>query len=243
MALTAADAYRRAIERFLGKLSGSQTVGQMEKKVSEQHRLALKRANFDVDLTFNEAAGVLAISTGQLDLLLQQYPPDQPVFEVKGVRKRTTTLTKLMAWAYQLKAKGHWKPLTERGTSPDTLLTAKLPFLLVKSPGAKQVIVEPLGDQEITPEFQRAMQGLGLAHGYKVTFMTFAEAFARPWLRPDVKRQWVDAFHDATLAQADRLRAMAHQFDSVRAQVKSQALEERLAVGAKKSPSVKAGRL
>ncbi|KAG1311283.1 hypothetical protein G6F63_016329 [Rhizopus arrhizus] len=65
MALTAADAYRRAIDRFLGKLSGSESVGQMEKKVADHLRLAKQRPTVDVELSFNEAAGVLAISTAQ----------------------------------------------------------------------------------------------------------------------------------------------------------------------------------
>lgn len=75
MALTAADAYRRAVDRFLGKLSGSENVGQMEKKIADHLRLAKLRPKVDVELSFNEAAGVLAISTAQLQRLLKEHPP------------------------------------------------------------------------------------------------------------------------------------------------------------------------
>lgn len=74
MALTAADAYRRAIDRFLGKLSGCESVGQMEKKIADHLRLAKQRPKADVPLSFNEAAGVLAISTAQLQHLLKEHP-------------------------------------------------------------------------------------------------------------------------------------------------------------------------
>lgn len=228
MALTAADAYRRAIDRFLGKLSGSETVGQMEKKVADHLRLAKLRPTVDVELSFNEAAGVLAISTAQLQHLLKKHSPTGTLLTVKGTRKRSTTLVPLMAWAAELKAKGLWKPLSERGVAMDTLLTAELPFLVAKGPKAKQLFLEPLTDQPITDALIRQLQALGAQIGLGIRVCTLTEAFAHPWQNPDVKRQWVDAFNEAAQAQARRLRDLAHQLDASRARVIEQALDERL---------------
>ncbi|WP_075677503.1 hypothetical protein [Stenotrophomonas sp. TD3] len=228
MALTAADAYRRAIDRFLGKLSGSETVGQMEKKVADHLRLAKLRPTVDVELSFNEAAGVLAISTAQLHHLLKEHAPSGTLFMVKGARKRSTTLTLLMAWAAELNAKGLWKPLSERGLTINTLLTAELPFLVAKGPKAKQFFLEPLTDQPITDAVIRQLQAFGAQIGLGIRVCTLTEAFAQPWQNPDVKRQWVDAFNNAAQAQASRLRDLAQQLDASRARVIEQALDERL---------------
>ncbi|HIE0523672.1 TPA: hypothetical protein ACXJLS_000258 [Stenotrophomonas maltophilia] len=228
MALTAADAYRRAVDRFLGKLSGSENVGQMEKKVAEHLRLAKLRPKVDVELSFNEAAGVLAISTAQLQHLLKEHTPAGTLFTVKGTRKRSTTLVPLMAWAAELRAKGLWKPLSERGVAIDTLLTAELPFLVVKGLGAKQFFLEPLTDQPISPASIRELQAFGAQRGLRIRICTLTEAFAQPWRNPDVKRQWVDAFNNAARAQASRLRNLAQQLDASRARVIEQALDERL---------------
>lgn len=237
MALTAADAYRRAIDRFLGKLSGAETVGQMEKKVADHLRLAKQRPKVDVELSFNEAAGVLAISTAQLEHLLEKHPPSGALFTVKGTRKRTTTLIPLMAWAAELKAEGLWKPLSERGVAIDTLLTAELPFLVVKGPGAKQFFLEPLNDQPITEAAIRQLQAFGAQIGLGIRVCTLTEAFAQPWQDPDIKRQWVDAFNNAAQAQASRLRDLAHQLDAARAKVNEQSLDERLSHAAQHAPS------
>lgn len=228
MALTAADAYRRAVDRFLGKLSGSENVGQMEKKVADHLRLAKLRPKVDVELSFNEAAGVLAISTAQLQHLLKEPPPTGTLFTVKGARKRSTTLSLLMAWAAELKAKGLWKPLSERGVAIDTLLTAELPFLVVKGLGAKQFFLEPLTDQPISAASIQELQAFGAQRGLRIRICTLTEAFAQPWQSSDVKRQWVDAFNNAALAQASRLRNLAQQLDASRASVNEQALDERL---------------
>lgn len=237
MALTAADAYRRAIDRFLGKLSGAETVGQMEKKVADHLSLAKQRPKVDVELSFNEAAGVLAISTAQLEHLLEKHPPSGALFTVKGARKRTTTLIPLMAWAAELKAEGLWKPLSERGVAIDTLLTAELPFLVVKGPGAKQFFLEPLNDQPITEAAIRQLQAFGAQIGLGIRVCTLTEAFAQPWQDPDIKRQWVDAFNNAAQAQASRLRDLAHQLDAARAKVNEQSLDERLSHAAQHAPS------
>lgn len=243
MALSAADAYRRAAERFLGKLSGTQTVGGMERAVKEQRRHGLRRPILDLELTFNEAAGVLAISTGQLETLLQQHPPKDHLFEVKGTRKRATTLSRLMDWADWLRGEGYWKPLTERGTSPDTLLTAKLPFLLVKSSGAQRVIVEPLSGKDISDALLQQIQELGRANNCKVIFRTFADAFAMPWLRPDIKRAWADTFFRMAKAQAAYLRDLAQRLETTRAQVSRQVLDEHLQPAPRKTPHQGARRL
>ena len=243
MALTAADAYRRAIDRFLGKLSGSETVGQMEKKVADHLSLAKQRPKVDVELSFNEAAGVLAISTAQLEHLLEEHPPSETLFTVKGARKRSTTLIPLMAWAAELKAKGLWKPLSERGVAIDTLLTAELPFLVAKGPGAKQFFLEPLNDQPITEAQIRQLQASGAQIGLRIRVCTLIEAFAQPWQNLDVKRQWVDAFNYAAQAQASRLRNLAHQLDAARAKVNEQALGERLNHAAQYTPSPKKERV
>lgn len=237
MALTAADAYRRAIDRFLGKLSGAETVGQMEKKVADHLSLAKQRPKVDVELSFNEAAGVLAISTAQLEHLLEKHPPSGALFTVKGTRKRTTTLIPLMAWAAELKAEGLWKPLSERGVAIDTLLTAELPFLVIKGPGAKQFFLEPLNDQPITEAAIRQLQAFGAQIGLGIRVCTLTEAFAQPWQDPDIKRQWVDAFNNAAQAQASRLRDLAHQLDAARAKVNEQSLDERLSHAAQHAPS------
>jgi hypothetical protein len=55
--------------------SGSENVGQMEKKIADHLRLAKQRPKVDVALSFNEAAGVLAISTAQLQHLLKEHSP------------------------------------------------------------------------------------------------------------------------------------------------------------------------
>ena len=243
MALTAADAHRRAIDRFLGKLSGSETVGQMEKKVADHLSLAKQRPKVDVELSFNEAAGVLAISTAQLEHLLEEHPPSGTLFTVKGTRKRTTTLVPLMAWAAELKAKGLWKPLSERGVAMDTLLTATLPFLVVKSPNAKQFFLEPLADQPITAAFLRKLQAYAEAGGVRIRICTLTEAFAQPWLNPGVKREWVDAFNKAAQVQASRLRNLAHQLDTARAKVNEQTLDERLSHAVQHAPSPKKKRV
>lgn len=237
MALTAADAYRRAIDRFLGKLSGAETVGQMEKKVADHLSLAKQRPKVDVELSFNEAAGVLAISTAQLEHLLEKHPPSGALFTVKGTRKRTTTLIPLMAWAAELKAEGLWKPLSERGVAIDTLLTAELPFLVVKGPGAKQFFLEPLNDQPITEAAIRQLQAFGAQIGLGIRVCTLTEAFAQPWQDPDIKHRWVDAFNNAAQAQASRLRDLAHQLDAARAKVNEQSLDERLSHAAQHAPS------
>lgn len=243
MALTAADAYRRAIDRFLGKLSGSETVGQMEKKVADHLRLAKLRSTVDVELSFNEAAGVLAISTAQLQHLLKEHSPTGTLFTVKGTRKRSTTLVPLMAWAAELKAKGLWKPLSERGVAINTLLTAELPFLVAKGPKAKQLFLEPLTDQPITDALIRRLQALGAQIGLGIRVCTLTEAFAQPWQNPDVKRQWVDAFNEAAHAQAKRLRDLAHQLDASRARVIEQALDERLNQTTQHTPELKKKRV
>ncbi len=243
MALTAADAYRRAIDRFLGKLSGTENVGQMEKKIADHLRLAKQRPKVDVALSFNEAAGVLAISTAQLQHLLKEHSPKGTLFTVKGTRKRSTTLVPLMAWAAELKAKGLWKPLSERGVAIDTLLTAELPFLVAKGSKAKQFFLEPLTDQPISDALIRQLQALSVQIGLGIRVCTLTEAFAQPWQNPDVKRQWVDAFNNAAQAQASRLRDLAQQLDASRAGVIEQALHERLQPAPPKMPDKRNGRM
>lgn len=148
-----------------------------------------------------------------------------------------------MAWAAELKAKGLWKPLSERGVAIDTLLTAELPFLVAKGSKAKQFFLEPLTDQPISDALIRQLQALGVQIGLGIRVCTLTEAFAQPWQNPDVKRQWVDAFNNAAQAQASRLRDLAQQLDASRAGVIEQALHERLQPAPPKMPDKRNGRM
>jgi len=240
MALTAAQAHKRAADLFFDKF-GVRTVERLEKLIDAQAKAARvsKSRNAkgheldDIELSFNEAAGVLAVSTAQLEMLLKNHPTKKPLFQVKATKKRTTRLLALLEWRDELRRKGAWLPLTARGAAPDALLTAKLPFLVSKGGGAKQVFLEPIvGDELSDATLARIDALLRREVGVGVRVCTLAQAFQRPWQDAGIKATWRASYDKFLVKQVDRLEATAQSLREARALLKMAQLDEAWGQGA-----------
>lgn len=234
MALTAAQAHKRAADLFFDKF-GVRTVERLEKLIDAQAKAArLSKARNakgheldNIELSFNEAAGVLAVSTAQLEMLLKNHPRKPPLFEVKGMKKRTTRLLALLEWRDKLRMKGAWLPLTARGAAPDALLTAKLPFLVSKGGGAKQVFLEPLVGDELSDETLARIDAiLRREVGVGVRVCTLSQAFQHPWQDAGIKAVWRASYDKFLVKHLDRLEMTADRLRKERALLKMGQLEE-----------------
>lgn len=231
MALTAVQAHERIIKRLMGKKAPTSTVGELEATITRRS----KPTGVDVELSFNEAAGAMSISTAQLKALLSKHPPEDmdppdpkgPLFVTKGAKKRTTSLKRLLEWAHTTRP--DWVPLLERGVSPDTLLSEPLPFLVAKGPGAKQFFLEPLaGFGAITPEQLDQLKRLAGEVGLKIRVCTLATALQQPWRDFSIKSVWAKAFDTLARGEVDRLQAKADALRATQAAVRQVVLDEAL---------------
>lgn len=231
MALTAAQAHKRIASRLLGKNAGTSTVERLDEAIEGWR----DSETVDLEISFNEAAGAMAISTAQLEALLSKHPPGDmdppdpqgPLFVTKGAKKRTTTLRRLLKWADTTRP--DWVPLLERGVSPDTLLSEPLPFLVAKGPGAKQFFLEPLaGFGAITPEQLDQLKRLAGEVGLKIRVCTLATALQQPWRDFSIKSVWAKAFDTLARGEVDRLQAKADALRATQAAVRQVVLDEAL---------------
>lgn len=218
MALTAKDALKKAAEKFFREGEPA-SVGELDKRIATRRSIIQQRPGWEIELSFNEAAGVLAVSTAQLESLLEKRPPVEPLFEVKGAKKRTCRLSALMDWADDLKADGHWSPLLARGASPDALLTDDLPFVVLKSRGGgKPVFLKPLGGGTISEDLMKKASAL-LEREFGIVVCSLSTALKEPWLDEESRVVWRDAFSEALDRQAAALMEAAHRLSETKAQV------------------------
>ena len=224
MALTAKDALKKAAEKFFREREPV-SVGELDKRIATRRGVIQQRPGWEIELSFNEAAGVLAVSTAQLESLLEKHPPEEPLFEVKGAKKRTCKLSALMDWADVLKAKGFWAPLLARGASPDALLTDDLPFVVLKSRGGgKPVFLKPLGGGTLSEDLMKKAAAL-LERELGIVVCSLSTALKEPWLDEESRVVWRDAYSDALDRQAAALMEAAHRLRETKAQVMASRLD------------------